>query len=168
VSKPLDIYALLRRGGVMTALELEQLGRELTAAKLFEMARGVNEQTKDQPVKVSPMSPETPTFAAGYFTQQKFIWGSTPEEMESILGIFGKLQRGAVVLGFTRPLNPSDYENKAYTYLPDGREYRPKPNEKMYLPGRGAPQWLLTGTLPVCGIARVQPGQPFNRSTLLV
>ena len=152
----------------MTAPEAEQLGRELTAGKLLEMATGVSELTQDQPIKVSPMSDKAPTFAAGYFTQQKFIWGSTPEEMESILGIFGKLQRGAFVLEFKTPLNPSDYENKAYSYLPDGRVYQPDPKEKVYLPGRGAPQWRLTRALPVRCIARLQPGNRFNRSTLMV
>jgi hypothetical protein len=164
----MDLNALLRRGGVMTAPEVEQLGRELTAAKVLEMATGGSEQTQDQPIKVSPMSDKASTFAAGYFTQQKFIWGSTPEEMESILGIFGKLQRGAFVLGFTRPLNPSDYENKAYTYLPYGKEYQPDTREKVYLPGMGAPQWRLTRALPVRCIARLQPGERFNRSTLIV
>ena len=35
----------------------------------------------------------------------------------------------------------SDYENKAYSYLPGGNEYKPDPNERMYLPGEGVPQW---------------------------
>ncbi len=166
MDKPLDIIALLRRGGEMTPAEMEQLARELREAKLSELGRGVADRSLDQPVKVAPLAGHPPTSAAGYFTQQKFVWHRTPEEMEAILGVFGKLREGAYILQFTPALRSSDYENKAYSYLPDGKEYRPDPSEHVYLPGKGAPQWRLTAPMLVKCIAVLRPGERFDRESL--
>jgi hypothetical protein len=164
--KPLDIDALLRRGGEMTPAEVKQLSNELTEAKLSEMSAGVSTRGLDQPVKVMPSDAKPSSTAQGYFTQQKFIWGKTPEQMEAILGIFGKLRRGAHILEFQTPLRSGDYESRAYSYLPDGKVYKPDPNEKVYLPGKGVPQWVLTRQVQAKCIAILKPGQIFNRSTL--
>lgn len=168
MAKPLDIAALLRRGGDMTRDETKQLARELTEAKLSEMAVGASERSLDQPVKVIPFTQHPPKSVSGYFTQQKFIWGKTPEQMEAILGIFGKLCQGACILQFEMPLNITDFENRAYSYLPDGREYTPDPKETVYLPGKGAPQWLLTHEVQARCIARLPPGESFNKTTLVL
>ena len=162
-----DINALLRRGGIMTPAEESELARELTSAKLYDMANGTLGQTMDQPVRVVPFIDVPPVFAYGYFTQQKFIWYKTPEEMERILGIFGKLAMGACVLQFLTPLSPTDYENKAYTYLPGGMVYEPDPNEKTYLPGDGAPQWRLKVQIPAKCMAKLKPGERFDQASLL-
>jgi hypothetical protein len=164
--EPLNIDALLSRGGVMNPSESEQLYRELTAAGLLSLNAGVQQRTLDQPIRVVPLSDNPPLFATGYFTQQKFIWGKTTEEMEHILGIFGKLKRGAFVLQFQAPLKLRDYENRAYSYLPDGREYIQNKSEKVYLPGDGAPQWKLTRAVPAKCLARLKPGQRFNPTSL--
>jgi hypothetical protein len=148
----------------MSDAEMRQLAHELTEAKLAEMSAGVSTRSPDQPVKVIPMVYPSPASARGYFTQQKFIWGKTPEEMEAILGIFGKLRRGALVLEFAAPLRQGDFENRAYTYLPDGKEYKPHPNETVYAPGKGAPQWVLTREVETKCIAMLRPGRPFNKS----
>jgi hypothetical protein len=166
MGKPLDIAAMLHRGGEMTEAEVNQLTQEMTEAKLSQMSDGLLSRNLDQPVKVAPSIGEPPRVVRGYFTQQKFIWGKTPEEMEVILGIFGKLRRGAYILQFEAPLKREDYENKAYSYLPGGKEYKPDPNEKVFLPGKGVPQWTLTRDILVKCIARLHPGQVFNRSTL--
>ena len=39
--KPLDIDAMLRRGGQMSQAEAEQLAGELTAGKLLQMSNGI-------------------------------------------------------------------------------------------------------------------------------
>jgi len=70
------------------------------------------------------------------------------------------------VFQFKAPLQRGDYENRACSYLPDGKEYKPDPNEKVYLPGKGAPQWTLTRDIEAKCIARLRPGQKFNSSTL--
>ncbi len=77
--RELDISALLRRGGEMNAAEVEQLTNELTEGKLSEMLRGFNDRSLDQPVKVVPAEGAPPASVRGYFTQEKFIWGRTPE-----------------------------------------------------------------------------------------
>lgn len=159
----LDIHALLKRGGLMTPSEIEQLTRELTEAKLSEMATGISQRSGDQPVKVLPRSGQRPTLATGYFTQQKAIWLQTPEEMEAILGVYGKFRGGVFVLQFTSPLRPGDYENRAYTYLPDGKEYKPDPNEKMYRPAKApVPQWQLVRAVRAEVIADLPPGERFG------
>jgi hypothetical protein len=166
MSKPLDIAEMLHRGGMMTEAEVNQLTHEMTEAKLSQMSDGVKSRNLDQPLKVMPAIGEPLKMVRGYFTQQKYIWGKTPEEMETILGIFGKLQSGAYVFQFKAPLRREDYDNRAYSYLPDGKEYKPDPNEKAYLPGKGAPQWTLTRDIEAKCIARLKPGQTFNSSTL--
>jgi hypothetical protein len=159
----LDIRALLTRGGLMTASEVEQLTSEMTQAKLTEMNGGISSRSGDQPVKVVPRLGEPPKFTDGYFTQQKAIWLKTPEEMEGILGVFGKFRTGVFVLSFLSPLCAPDYQNKAYTYLPDGREYKPNPNEKMYLPAtQPVPQWRLVNPVLTAVIAKLNPGQRFG------
>jgi hypothetical protein len=148
----------------MSPSEVEQLSRELTEAKLSEMINGFSTRSGEQPVKVLAFSNNRPpTFVTGYFTQQKSIWLKTPEEMEGILGVFGKFRNGAIVLQFKSPLAPHDYENKAYTYLPDGKEYKPDPKEKMYLPAtQPVAQWRLVKSMPVEVIAELRPGQRFG------
>jgi hypothetical protein len=81
--------------------------------------------------------------------------------MEAVLGIYGKLSAGAFILQFTSPLRKGDYESRAYTYLPDGKPYEPDPREKVYLPGKGAPQWQLTREVQASLIATLHPGQQF-------
>jgi hypothetical protein len=165
MNNPLDVFALLRRGGEMTTSEMAQLANELTEAKLSEISQGFSGGSQDQPVKVVPFSASPPKFATGYFTQQKFIWGRTPGEMESVLGVFGGFRQGACILQFLSPLRAGDYENKAYTYLPDGKEYIPDRKETMYLPGKGAPQWRLKNPIPAQCIATLRPGQRLDRQS---
>jgi hypothetical protein len=159
--KPIDIFALLRRGGEMTAAEEKQLLEEWQEAKLSELSTAINSRSLDQPVKVMPLHGDPPKVVRGYFTQEKFIVGKTPAEMERVLGVYGKLSTGAFILEFTAPLLKSDYESRAYTYLPDGKPYKPDPNEKVYLPGAGAPQWKLTGEVQAKLIVTLRPGQAF-------
>jgi hypothetical protein len=165
MNNKLDIAALLRRGGLMSPAEVEQLTRELTEAKLSEMAAGISTRSGDQPVKVVPFSDQPPKIAQGYFTQQKYVWLKTPEEMERILGVYGKFRNGALVLQFRSPLRSENYENKAYTYLPGGEEYKPKPDEKTFLPAKApAPQWRLKYSVPADCIAKLGPGRRFEKA----
>jgi hypothetical protein len=161
----LDVHALLRRGGLMTSAEVKQLTKELTEAKLSEMVMGVSGRSGDQPVRVVPLLGPPPKFATGHFTRQESIWDKTPEEMEGILGVFGKFKTGAYILQFQSPLRAEDYQNKAYTHLPNGEEYKWNSNDKMYLPATvPVPQWRLVNSVPAEVIARLTPGQRFGRS----
>lgn len=151
----------------MTAAEVEQLTIEMTGAKLAEMNAGMSSRSGDQPVKVVPRVGERPKLASGYFTQQKGIWLKTPEEMEGVLGVFGKFRdTGVFVLSFQSPLKSGDYENKAYTYLPDGKEYKPDPNEKTYLPAtHPVAQWRLKSPILADVVAELKPGQRFGKKS---
>lgn len=165
---PIDLFALLRRGGELTAGEEKQLLEEWQESKLSELCGAISARSLDQPVKVMPLRGVPPAFVGGYFTQEKFIVGKTPTEMEAVLGIYGKLALGAFVMQFQSPLQKGDFETKAYTYLPGGQPYKPDPSEKVYLPGRGAPQWCLTRQVQAKCIGIVHPGQRFeiNRAVL--
>jgi len=160
--KPLDIFALLRRGGEMTAAEEKQLLEEMQEAKLTELSGATVARSWDQPVKVVNRIGKPPTIVEGYFTQEKFINTKTPSEMEAVLGIFGKLSAGAFVMQFLAPLRKGDFEAKAYSYLPDGKPYTFDPNEKSYLPGGGATQFRLTHKVEARCIAEVLPGETFE------
>jgi hypothetical protein len=164
---PLDWKTLRGRKGELTAAEIHQLTLDMTAAKLLEMSRGIQDRTGDQPVKVIPRIGTPRGYASGYFTQQKYVWQKTPQEMEAILGIFTKLRDGAFILQFIQPLRSQDYENRAYSYLPNGKKYEPNRNEKVYLPAKEpAPQFELRNAVPAECIATLQPGQRFDERSI--
>ena len=131
MARPLDVGALLRRGGIMTADEVKQLAQDLTQAKLVEMSIGSSERSLDQPVKVIPFSP-----SAAISSNRNSFGVRCRRKCKQYLEFFGKLRGGACVLEFARPLGPRDFETRAYSYLPDGKEYKPNPKEKCTCPGR--------------------------------
>ena len=160
--KPIDIDALLRRGGELTPAEEKQLLEEFNEATLATFRTSASTRSWDQPVKVVPLQVPPPATVEGYFSQEKFINDKTPKEMESVLGVFGKFPDGVCVMQFIAPLRKGDFEPRAYSYLPDGKPYKPDPNERMYLPGDGAPQWELKGEFQAKCIATRRPGQKFK------
>ena len=163
---PMNISELLRRGGMLTDAEVRQLTDEFTEAQISEFSMSLTDRSFDQPVKVVPFSESPPRIARGYFTKQKYVFGKTPQEMERVLGVFGKFMNGALVLEFVAPLLRGDFENRAYTYLPGGKLYKYDPEEKVFLPGQGAPQWILTREVQVRCIATLKPGQVYLKSSI--
>ncbi len=121
----------------MTEAEVKQLTQEMTESKLSQLSAGITSRNFDQPLKVVPAIGDPPKVVRGYFTQQKFIWGKTPEEMEVILGIFGKLRSGAYILQFKAPLKPADYENRAYTYFAGRQRIQARPGRNGFPTGLG-------------------------------
>ena len=163
MSRPIDVFALLKRGGAMTDAECRQLAEEMTEAKLSDFKNSITMRSIDQPVKVLPLSDQIPRAVTGYFSLEKFICGKSPEEMGRVLGAFGKFANGAMIMEFIVPLNPTDFKNRAYTYLPNGEPYKLDEKEKVYLPGTGAPQWTLTRSVQARCLARVKPGEIYIR-----
>jgi hypothetical protein len=164
----IDIDALLSRGGELSSEEMSALARDLTHGKLLQMINATEARTLDQPVKNGGVLRRRPKSDGKRVLHSTEVhWGATPEEMERILGTLGMYWNGACVLEFLAPLQPSDYENKAYTYLPNGKKYEPDSQEKRFLPGDGATQWRLRHPVPAKCIARLRPGQPFNKSWLI-
>lgn len=82
----------------------------MTEAKLSQMSAGVKSRNLDQPLKVMPAIGEPLKVVRGYFTQQKYIWGKTPEEMEAIRGIFGATARSTS----RTPTSKSTYPVRAH------------------------------------------------------
>lgn len=80
----------------------------------------------------------------GYITNEKFIAGRTPAEMERILGLKrGELGDGAHVMRLNRLPTSEEFELRGYTNTPDGKTYVEGVSNPDYPPGLGAPQWQL-------------------------
>jgi hypothetical protein len=88
--------------------------------------------------------------AAGYISQDTFIKGHTPEQMERILGCEARpsqsnLGQGADIYHFTRLVKPHAFALKSYTQLPGGVPWM---DDLEWPRGLSAPQWQLTKPLP--------------------
>jgi murein DD-endopeptidase MepM/ murein hydrolase activator NlpD len=158
----LNVNELLSRGGILSDAEMDQLCVDLSAEKLNELQQGTLEDPIDQPVKVIPADGNPNPSMSGYFTQERFLLNHTPRNIEVVLGVLGKLKNGAYVLAPTLPLLPSDYANRAYSHLPDGKPFD-NPNEKVYRPGKGAPQWMLSRSICARVIAELDPDEKYRR-----
>ncbi len=114
----------------------------------------------DRPVKVVPRGQAARNDTAGYISQDKFIKGRTPEEMEGILGFDARpgqqyLDQGADIYHFARLPEPHEFALKGYTQLPGGAPWAGHPQ---WPPGLGAPQWELTKPVPCTLIKSVPRG----------
>ena len=158
----LTIEQFLSRGLPLSDEELSRMCLDLTNEKLDEMQRGTRDGSLDQPVKVVPREGMPKATMSGYFTQEKFIVSCDPRTLERVLGIYGKLKNGAYILAPISPLMVGDYLNKAYTYVPEGKPFE-NPDERVYRPGTGAPQWQLTRPLQARVIAQLAPDEPYAR-----
>ena len=112
----------------------------------------------DRPVKVVPRGQPQRNDSAGYISQEKFIRGRTPEQMERILGFDARpgqqyLSQGADIYHFTRVPGPHEFALKGYTQLPGGEPWAGDPE---WPPGLGAPQWQLTTSVP-CTLVKSVP-----------
>jgi hypothetical protein len=59
---------------------------------------------------------------SGWITQEKYILGSTPAEMEDLLGVpSGYFSHGAVVWALQRLPHPNEFELGGFTHWPGGR-----------------------------------------------
>ena len=149
----------------LTPEELAELRTEMQGLKRQEFAKGWFNRDGDQPVKVVPMDSERITVVSGYFCQLKALLGKTPEEIEGILGIYEKLTNGACIIRIDNLLLPGFYEDKAYTYLPGGKKYRPSGDESKnpYRPAKQpTAQWQLTREVGGTVLAKLKPGERFR------
>ena len=92
----------------------------------------------------------------GFVTSEKFVRGSSLEEVERILGLLpGELKDGAVLLRLNYLPLPHQYELRGYTQTPAGEPY----SGGAYAPGLGANQWELTVEVPATVLKIVPAGQ---------
>lgn len=97
-------------------------------------------------VKVIPAGEQIPRMVTGYVTQEKFLLGLTPIEIERALGLpLGSLRSGCRVLALQRQPGPSQVVYELTTKYPDGLAYSLLSDER-YPPGSRAHihQWRLT------------------------
>jgi RHS repeat-associated protein len=137
-------------------------------AKLKELVvKNLSSKPSDRPVKVVPKGMGQKIFeqgeVRGYFTQDKFLRGKTPAEMEKILGLKpGTLRDGAEVITLGEIPKPNQFE----FIVPEGRPtgtpagYTNVPGAPDYPVGLGAPQWYLKGAKPG-SIHNVQPRETY-------
>lgn len=60
--------------------------------------------------------------ASGWITQEKFVLGSTPSQMEAILGLpNGYFSHGAIIWALQRFPEPNEFELGGYTHWPGGQ-----------------------------------------------
>jgi len=87
----------------------------------------------------------------GYVTQEKFIVGRTPEEIERILGLKnGTLKEGADVIWIDEIPKADQFDFVVPQGRPPGTPagYSNVPGLPDYPPGLGAPQWILKDSKP--------------------
>lgn len=142
--------------------EFERLVRE---GKLDEekAKRGIidmwNKGGLERPVKVTATEATDRQSVRGYVTQEKFIKGRTPEEMEKILGLEpGNLKNGATIYRLTETPNADQFTPKGYSQTPGGMPYEPGGK---YPPGKGAPQWELKEEIPAEVAGKINYEEPW-------
>jgi hypothetical protein len=101
----------------------------------------------------------------GWVTQEIFVIGRSPEELEKILGFDNRrgqqyLQHGFDIYIITEQIKESDFElGGAYTYLPNGKEWDGR--DLKWPPGSGATQWKLTRQVECRFLKTVSRGQKY-------
>jgi murein DD-endopeptidase MepM/ murein hydrolase activator NlpD len=144
----------------------EQAGQctVMTDDVLDSMQKGNLEDSEDQPVKVIPRD-ATVAFS-GYFTREKFFWGQNPKQLGELLGVRTRFSSGVYLVAPQRPLLPGEAASRAYSTLPEGREYEKQGAERdrdEFPPGTGAPQWKMMLTLPARILAEFGPNENYSR-----
>lgn len=113
----------------------------------------------ESPVRVTPTQPIDSQSVRGYITQEKFIKGKTPQEMEKILGLeSGKLENGATIYRLTETPKADQFTPKGYSQTPGGRPYE---SGGKYPPGEGVPQWELNEDVPAEVVGKVGYEEPW-------
>ena len=114
-------------------------------------------------VKVIPRFVGFPSSLHGFITQEKFLVGKLPSEIEVLLGLPDKsLANGCRIFGFKRlPLAMEvDYELTAG--FPNGLAFNPAMHDPRYPPGsHTVHQWRLLADLPTFHIASLNPAERF-------
>jgi hypothetical protein len=136
--------------------------------KLKELAiASMNRPGMHRLVKVVPHQPgRLPAMrVSGWVSQEKFIIGKRPEDVEHILGFDSRrgqeyLPHGFDVYIITEAIREDDFDLKgAYTHLPAGREWDGV--DLKWPPGLGATQWQLKRDVTCRFIKTVPRGQRY-------
>ena len=106
----------------------------------------------------------------GYVTQEKYLFGLTPREIERDLGLkSGMLSHGASLYALTRLPLDHEFEFKIHTGFPGGDVFdfdvlnNPATRRNYWPPGAGFPQWDVRASIPLRLICQLIPNQPYPR-----
>lgn len=123
--------------------------------QLIETWQSSGKDGSKWPVKVVPVQDlkgGTRSQMTGYFTEERFILGRTPEEIADILGLSRKQVRYGVKVYRAKSLpQGSDFELKGQTIQPEGKAppARWRELDLDYPPGVGVPQWKMKANVAV-------------------
>jgi len=116
----------------------------------------------NRPVKIVSVQRGASPRVRGYITQEKFVRGRTPEQMEKLLGLpEGELTtkgQGAIIEVLEQIPSEGQFELRGYTQRPGGKAFEPG---EPYPPGLGIPQWQLIEDVPAKVLKTVKPGESF-------
>ena len=106
--------------------------------------------------------------ARGYITEERFLFGKTPDQMERLLGLLPfQLRGGAKLYRLSHLPKKDEFECKGYTHLPGGQPFEFDLHQwqmgSLYPPGGGAPQYRLVKEVPCSLIQELISGQAYVR-----
>ena len=115
------------------------------------------------PVKVMPTGVDQQQ-VSGFFTQEKFILGRTPQQMEDDLGLKpGDLINGATIYELSQTPNAEQFVPAGYTHMPGGSYYQ---EASEYPVGAGAIQFRLNEALPAKIVGKVGYEESWKRPSV--
>jgi hypothetical protein len=128
-----------------------------------DKARLVKVTESTRPIRTRDGKP----VCTGYFTEEIWVFGKTPAELERQLGMpAGAYRDGVKIWHITQFPNVDEFDIRAYTHLPDGKPYRPNPDPSKtdYPPGLGANQYAILPphALDCELIIMLAPGQTYS------
>jgi hypothetical protein len=114
-------------------------------------------------VKVIPRFVGFPLKMHGYITQEKYLLGKLPAEIETKLGLPSRfLADGCRIFGFKRLPMDSEVDYELTAKFPGGQAFNPAMDDARYLPASNAThQWCLLADLPTFHIASLTPTERY-------
>jgi len=105
----------------------------------------------------------------GYVTQEKYLCGLTPLQIERDLGLKPKmLQTGARIYALQRLPDVEEFDCKLSTSFPGGSIFSwddvsedQFKRRDFWPPGKGFPQWDVTASIPTTLIRSLLPYEPY-------
>src|SRR5258706_11656416 len=118
-----------------------------------------NQGGVEKPVKVMPTGVDQQQIS-GFFTQEKFILGRTPQKMEHDLGLLpGDLKNGATIYELSQTPTAEQFVPAGYTHMPGGTFYE---EGQQYPVVAGAIQFRLNEPVPAKVIGKVGYEESWN------
>ena len=124
------------------------------------------------------VNPLRPPDKIGYVTQECFIIGKTPYQIERDLGLSPfELKHGAIVFALERLPRDDEFEFRFLATMPGGKDFESAQAEnhilqsrlmtnryfqKVYPPGAPIPQWEVSALIPLRPLRQLVYGQTYQ------